>query len=104
MQNIFWTAYTDNDRHAAISQIQAIVAQFGDLFDIRLFSDISLTMTIEIVECKIDKLYEALANTIRIDKSDLVNSITTKERIIYLNITFSHATGDLKQEVPSVPG
>jgi hypothetical protein len=41
MQNIFWTAYTDKDRHAAISQIQSVVAQYGDLVDMRLFSDIS---------------------------------------------------------------
>lgn len=104
MQNIFWTAYTDKDRHAAISQIQSVVAQYGDLVDIRLFSDISINMTIEIEECKIDKLYEALAIIIAIDKSDLMNSISIKERIIYLNISFSKATGDLKQEVPSVPG
>lgn len=104
MQNIFWTAYTENDRHAAISQIQAIVAQFGGLVDMRLFSDISLALTIEIQESKIDNLYQALANLIAIDKSDLVNSISTRERTIYLNISFSKATGDLKQEVSSVPG
>jgi hypothetical protein len=85
MQNIFWTAYTDIDRHAAINQIQAVVAQFGDLIDIRLFSDISLTMTIEIEECKIDRLYEAIEMIIGIDKSDLVNSNSTKE---YLKLVY----------------
>ncbi len=104
MQNIFWTAYTDKDRHAAISQIQFVVAQYGDLVDMRLFSDISLTMTIEIQESKIDYLYQTLSSLIAIDKSDLMNSIVTKERTIYLNISFSKATGDLKQEVPAVPG
>lgn len=104
MQNIFWTAYSDQERHAAINQIQSLVAQFGDLVDIRLFSDISITMTIEIAECKIDNLHHALANRLKIDAFALLDSSSTKERTIYLNISFLHATGDLKQEVPAVPG
>ena len=104
MQNIFWTAYSDQERHAAINQIQALVAQYGDLVDIRLFSDISITMTIEIAECKIDKLHMALANMMSMDAVALLDAYSTKERTIYLNISFLHATGDLKQEVPAVPG
>jgi len=39
-----------------------------------------------------------------IDKFENLNSITKKERTVYLNITFNKGTGNIKIEVPSVPG
>lgn len=84
--------------------IQGVIAKYGDIVDVKLFSDISLTMTIEIDEFKIDRLYDELSAIMGMDKFERLDSISKKERTIYLNISFTRATGNLIIEVPSVPG
>lgn len=104
MNNIFWTGYSNEERHLAINKIQAIIAKYGNLVDFKLFSDISLSMTIEIEEFKIDELYAELDKNIGINNFDLLNSISKIERTVLLNITFIKGSGKLIIEVPSVPG
>ena len=104
MDNIFWTGFSNDERHSAINKIQNVVSKYGDVVDVHFFSDISLSMTIEIEELKIDKLYDELNEIIKVETPKYLNSISKKERIIYLNITFSKGTGNLRIEVPSVPG
>lgn len=104
MENIFWTGYSNDERHASISTIENVVSKYGDIVDFKFFSDISLTMAIEIEESKIDALYNELATVIKIDKFENLNSISKNERKVYLNITFTKGTGNLTIEVPNVPG
>ncbi len=104
MKNIFWTGFSDDERHIAINKIQNTVSKYGDIVDFHLFSDISLSMAIEIEELKIDKLYEALSKVIGLEQAESLNSTSTKERKLYLNITFAKGTGNLKIEVPTIPG
>jgi hypothetical protein len=104
MENIFWTGYCNDARHSAINKIQLVVAKYGDIVDFTFFSDISITLKIEIEEFVIDELYNELIHNLGMDKFEPLNSNNKKERIIFLNITFSKGTGNLKIEVPSVPG
>lgn len=104
MKNIFWTGYCSGERHSAINVITNIVGKYGDIVDFKLFSDISLTMMIEIEELKINNLYDELADKIMMDTFEYMNTLSTRERIIYLNITFTRGSGDLIIEVPAVPG
>lgn len=104
MEHIFWTGFSNDERHAAISQIQQVVSTYGDIIDVHLFSDLSLSMTIEIEEFKVDKLYDELTGEISMQKWESLNSVSNKERTVYLNITFAKGTGKLKIEVPAVPG
>ena len=104
MENIFWTGYSNDERHASINTIENVVSKYGDIVDFKFFSDISLTMAIEIEEFKIDTLYNELANTIRMDKFENLNTVSKKERKVYLNVTFTKGTGNLAIEVPNVPG
>lgn len=104
MENIFWTGYSDEERLAAINTIKTVVATHGDIVDFKLFSDISLTMTIKVKEINIVQLYNELANTIGMDKFEYIHSTSKKERTIYLNITFTKSTGNLIIETPAVPG
>jgi hypothetical protein len=104
MENIFWKGYSNDERHSAINKILSVVSKYGDLVDFKLFSDISLSMTIEIEEIKIEKLHDELSKKIVIEKSEYLNSFSGNERTVYLNVTFAMGTGNLKIEVPSVPG
>ena len=103
MENIFWTGYSNDERHAAINKIKCVVSKYGDVVDFKLFSVISLSRKIEIDKSKINRLYDELSCNMGIDKFENLNSITKKERTVYLNITFNKGTGNLKIEVPSVP-
>ena len=104
MRNIFWTAYSHEERHLAINTIQNMVSKYGDIIGFKTFSDISLTITIEIEESKVDLLYDELRDHIIIDKFDFLNSTSLSERTLYLNITFAKGTGDRRIEIPSTPG
>lgn len=104
MENIFWTGFSAGDRHTAIDEIKRAVSGFGYIVDFHIYSDISLSMTIEIEEKNIDNLYDALTHIIDLHNFDYLNSRSNKERTVYLNIAFSKGTGNLRIEVPSVPG
>ena len=104
MDNLFWAAYSDEDRHAAIHSIQSIVAKHGDIVDAKFFSDISLTLKIEIEARMLRELYEGLSRYTRMDGVEPSKEEGKKERTLFLNITFGKGTGDLKIAVPAVPG
>ena len=104
MKNVFWTGYCNRERTAAISELEKLVNQYGYITDFKLFSDISIAIKIELEEFKIDKLYDALKKYISLNDFDSVNSVSHAERVIYLNITFMKGTGDLKIDIPAVPG
>lgn len=104
MRSIFWTGYTSGDRHQVITWTKETVAGFGDIVDFKLFSDISIVITIEIQERNIDTLYNELKGHMLLDVFGPLSSNSDKERVIYLHITFARATGNLKVDVPSVPG
>jgi len=104
MENLFWVGYSNLERHAAIDEIKKVVSKYGDIVDVHMFSDVSLNLTIEISSFNIDKLYDELTQIIVLQKAERMNSISTKERTIYLNTSFSKGTGNLKIEIPSVPG
>jgi len=89
MSNIFLTGYCNYERHKAISEIQNVVSTYGDVIDFKFFSDISLSMVIEIKEFKIDELYDDLRNKLGMNNFEYMNSTSQKERTIYLNITFA---------------
>ena len=104
MDKIFWTGYSNDERHAAITSIQGVVSRYGDIVDVHLFSDVSLSLTIEMEESKMDALYDALTREMSLQRTESLNSNSKQERIVYLHITFSKGTGKLKIEVPAVPG
>jgi hypothetical protein len=104
MNNIFWTGYCNKDRNIAISEIEKIVNTYGYIIDFKQFSDISLTLKIELEELNIDKLFLALGNYMNLNNFEILNSSSNRERSIFLNINFIQGSGDLRIETPAVPG
>jgi len=104
MKNIFWTGFSGEERQSAIHEIQNTISKYGSIVDFHLFSDITLSITIEIAESKIDQLYEDLMEIVGLDEFEYLNSTSKDERTIYFHITFAKGTGNLKIEVPAVPG
>ncbi|GAB3173609.1 hypothetical protein GCM10027291_30220 [Telluribacter humicola] len=104
MEKIFWTGYSKEERHVAINMVKSVVSLYGDIVDFKLFSDLSITMVIEIEELKVDGLYNDLLKITGMEYFECLHSTSRRERRIYLNITFTRGTGNLLIEVPSVPG
>ncbi|MGL2994822.1 hypothetical protein [Flavobacterium sp. TSSA_36] len=104
MKNIYWKGYTSLERHFALEAIQSVVSRFGCIINAVMFSDVAVTLVIEIEANRIDQLYQELQQLMAMDAFQKMDTIATKEKVIYCTITFSKATGNLKNEVSNVPG
>ena len=104
MKNIFWTGLSNGERLSTTSTVAGIINKHGYLVDFKPFSDISITLVIEIEECKIDLLYDDLAAYMSMKEFPRMASISTRERTVYLDLTFIQGRGELIQEIPAIPG
>jgi len=103
MRKIFWKGISHDDRIKAVSDITAAINNYGAIISFQKFSDIALSLVIEIEERKINRLYTDLKKIMIIEgiENDFNDSPT--ECIILLEITFTRGTGDLVIEVPDIP-
>lgn len=106
-QKLNWQAYSSVDRNQIIEKIKdAISISDGYIMNFNVFSDIALSLSIEIKENAIKKLHNALSNILKVSDLDIenINLGSRKEWLIFINISFSNGTGNLKRKIPSVPG
>jgi hypothetical protein len=103
MTRYYWTGFSSGNRHAAISNFMTIINNHGAVVDTKLFSDLSISLIIEIDLNKINALYTDLSQSITLSEFEKLNSNSTKEVELLLNISFSQSTGNLQIEVPAVP-
>ena len=70
-----------------------------------MFSDLAITFSIEIPENRIIELHNALKSILKISDIESKHAIaqSKKEWLIFMNISFSKGTGELKIEKPEVP-
>ena len=104
MRRYYWNGISKDERIKSISEITTIVDRYAAIINFQRFSDISLSLVIEIEEYKLNELYKKLAEVMFIESVDQTSSESTAECIILLNITFTKGTGYLKYEVPQIPG
>ena len=104
MDIIYWTGYCKNERIIAIGEIEKIINNYGYITDFKQFSNITLSIKIELEELNIDKLFNALKSYMSLNDFGKINSSSNRERLIFLNITFVKGTGDLRIEIPAIPG
>jgi hypothetical protein len=104
MKRYYWNGISKDERIKSISEITAIVDSYAAIINFQRFSDISLSLVIEIEEYKINELYKKLEEVMFIEGFDNALSNSTAECIILFNITFTKSTGDVKYVVPAIPG
>jgi len=104
MKNVFWTGFCDKDRIRAISEMEDIINAYGFIVDFKEFSDLSISMVVELDEMKINPLYLALKKYISLKDFEPVEPTLSGEHVILLNVTFSKGTGNLRIVPPAVPG
>lgn len=102
-----WQAYSNKERIKIIESIKETISKSdGYIINFTLFSDLALSLNIEIEENKISDLHSELSKFIKISEPlpDNLNLNSSKEWWILMNISFSKGKGDLKVEIPNVPG
>lgn len=71
-----------------------------------MFSDFALSLILEIEEQRIESLYKDISAKMEILETipENTNNDFKKEWWILINVSFSSGKGELKVEVPGVPG
>jgi hypothetical protein len=103
MKRFYWNGISNNERVKAMSEITRLVDKRAAILNFQRFSDISLSLVLEIEACKIPDLYADLEKIMVMDGFNHHFTDSTTECIILLNITFSKSSGDLIIEVPDIP-
>lgn len=107
LNKINWVAYSNKERNAAINQVQHIIdTNDGYILNFNLFSDLALSLMIEIEESNIPNLYDELESILNFSSSKPknINNKSKKSFWILMNLSFSKGNGNLTKEIPNVPG
>jgi hypothetical protein len=104
MKRFYWTGISNDERIKAIDEITCIIDKYGIILNSNRFSDISLSLVIEIEELKVIDLYDSLKPIMSIEGMDNNFTDSKIECMVLFSITFLKGTGDLKIKVPNVPG
>jgi hypothetical protein len=104
--NIFWTGICMQHRIEGMQEAERIIDALGFITDFKQFSDLAISLVIDVEACKVNRLYLALSEKFRLDPFDelKVGEDDKTSTQIFFNISFTEGHGDLKTEVPSVPG
>lgn len=104
MQKHYWTGICAKGRQQAIEAIAQCVNQHGTILNSTLLSDIALNLVIEVDPGKIAALYSDLGSLVRIDGADFSTPESQTTSLLLMSITFTEGSGDLRLEIPDVPG
>lgn len=104
MNRFFFSGYYNKERLSGINEIKEVINKFGFIVDFKMFSDVSVSISVEIEERKIDDLYIGLERIMKLEDFQRLNSNSNKESLILLNVTFNKGGGDLRIHAPAIPG
>jgi hypothetical protein len=106
MRKFYWTGICKEERIAGINRMQACIRAHGFVVDFKFFSDISLSLFVEIEGQYVKDLYAELSKFMDITSEDEmdIQAQSHGECLILFHVTFSKGTGNMKVEVPAVPG
>ena len=107
LKKLNWTCYTNKPRLSVIENIKEVISSSdGYIMNFTMFSDLALSLSVEIPEDDIVSLHNALSAIVTVSPIDSAVDIgnSKKEWLVFMNISFSKGTGELKIETPDVPG
>lgn len=101
---LFWKGYTHIERHQAIYELTNIIDGLGFITDSHMFSDLEIALRLQVQADRVKRLYYALCRYMTMDNEILRITPGKQDITINLNVTFTGASGNLRIEVPAVPG
>lgn len=106
-KKLYWTALSQNDRLEDIESIKRTISdQGGSIVHFSMFSDMALGLAIEIDEADIVALYRAFEAFLKLveEAPQGLDSEGEEEWLIRMHVSFGKGTGDMKLQIPMVPG
>lgn len=99
-----WKGFCQEERNKAIFDIEQTVSQFGYIIDFHRYTDMELCLKIELPGKNVPALHQALKARLMLDTLPEGCFESDKEQNLFITITFAVGTGNMKIEVPAVPG
>ena len=107
MKKLNWNAFSDKPRLEVIDQVKdALSKNGGCIMNFNMFSDLALALSVEVEEDQIIKLHSALGSILKVSDLDWKQTIGNSKRewMVFINISFKQGKGNLKADIPAVPG
>ncbi|TLP81740.1 hypothetical protein [Maribacter sp. ACAM166] len=99
-----WQILTDIPRFDSIEKLKSCIDNCGGyIVNHTMFSDIAISLTVEIEEKDIQELYENLITDFKIIGKipESLNQKSNRDWWILINMSFVKGKGNLKREVPN---
>lgn len=107
IRKLNWKAHTSRERLSAIEDIkQSITGSEGYIINYNMFSDLAISLRIEIKEKHLSGLHNKLQKVATLSEFDStrINQQSDSEWVVFLHVGFSGGTGNLTHEKPMVDG
>ena len=107
LKKLNWEAIATDERNKVIEAVKdAISTHDGYIMNFNMYSDLGLSLSIEIEENNIVGLYKALSTILKMSdfKDDHIKLKSKKECLLLLYVSFIQGKGSLKKTIPQVPG
>lgn len=107
IRKLNWEATTSHNRYKSIEDIKDIISTYdGCILNFNLFSDLAMSLNIEAEGNNINDMHRALSDRLEITflNKGIINLNSKKEWLILINLSFSKGNGNLKNNIPNVPG
>lgn len=99
MDRYYWTGYSSKDKWQMIHEIEGKISPYGFIVDFKEFSDISISLIIELEQQKIAPLYQDLKGLLRLEEFDIPTTGSSKECVVLMHISFTYGSGRVRKEV-----
>lgn len=102
-----WEIFSNKNRNIVIDEIKAVLlTNDACIVNSSMFSDLALSLSLEIEQKSVIELYNSLSSIVTISDLDTgsININSSKDCLIFINVSFTSGTGDLRIEMPAVPG
>jgi hypothetical protein len=102
MIKLNWTGVCHDERTAGISKLEQAINRHGFIINHKMFSDVSISLMIEVPANKINALYDELSREVALSAFDRIDTESDKDSIVFLSIDFAKATGNMRIAVPDI--
>ena len=107
LRKLNWQGFTNDNRHLIIEQIKAAInACDAYIVNFNLYSELSLNLSVVVEGKSIAQLFTSLTPILSMSEQDpgQFDTKASREWTVFVNITFGAGKGDLKSDVPNIPG
>ncbi len=101
---IFWSGVSGKPRFETIQDLESCINSYGYIEDFKEFSDLDMGLHIEVETKKYLLLLNQIKEVLHLDEPEELPDTSKESQSIMLHVSFLAGTGDLKIEVPGVPG